>query len=92
MANHCETYQREILPKVRKAEMSLLYTTRHLVLFYIPTKFIQIVHRLFDLLSGNKVNGLSLSNITKGDNAQSKKGSVFILVCDTSSGPVLQVY
>ena len=35
------------------------------------------------------MNGLSLSNITKGDNAKSKKGRVVILVRNTSSGPVL---
>ena len=32
---------------------------------------------------------MTLSNITKGDNAKSKKGRVVILVCDMSSGPVL---
>ena len=36
-----------------------------------------------------KINGLSQSNITKGDNAKSKKGRIVILVRDTSSGPVL---
>ena len=30
-----------------------------------------------------------MSNITKGDNAKSKKGRVIILVCDMSSHPVL---
>ena len=39
--------------------------------------------------SGHKINRLSLSNITKGDNSKSKKGRVVILVGDTSSGPVL---
>ena len=33
-----------------------------------------------------------MSNITKGDNAKSKKGRVVILVRDTSSGPVLHFY
>ena len=32
------------------------------------------------------------SNITKGDNAKSKKGRVVILVCDTSSRPGLHFY
>ena len=36
-----------------------------------------------------KINGLSLSNITKGVNAKSKKGRVVTLVSDPSSGPVL---
>ena len=34
----------------------------------------------------------NLSNITKEDNTKSKKGRVVILVCDTSSGPVLHFY
>ena len=34
----------------------------------------------------------SFSNKTKGDNSKSKKGRVVILVCDTSSGPVLHFY
>ena len=37
----------------------------------------------------HKINGISLSDITKGDNAKSKKGRVVILVSDTLSGPVL---
>ena len=49
---------------------------------------IKIFQRVFDLQSGHKINGLSLSDITKGDNAKSKKGRVVILVCDTSLGPV----
>ena len=32
------------------------------------------------------------SDITKGDNARSKKGRVVILVRDKSSGPVLHFY
>ena len=38
------------------------------------------------------MNGLSLADITKGDNANSKKGRVVILVHNTSSGPVLHFY
>ena len=49
----------------------------------------KIFQRVFDLQSGHNINGQSLSNITKGDNAKSKKGRVVILVRDTSSGPVL---
>ena len=45
--------------------------------------------RVFDLQSGHEINGLSLSDITKGENTKSKKGRVVILVRDTSSGPVL---
>ena len=41
MDYHCQILQREITPKVRKAELSFLYTTRCLVLFYISTKYLQ---------------------------------------------------
>ena len=44
---------------------------------------------VYDLQSGHEINGSSLSNITKGDNAKSKKGRVVILVRDMSPGPVL---
>ena len=37
--NLFQTKQREITPKVRKQELSFLYATRHLVLFYISTKY-----------------------------------------------------
>ena len=37
--NLFQTKQRELTPKVRKAELSFLYPTRHLVLFYISTKY-----------------------------------------------------
>ena len=39
MDNYCQTLQREIMPKVRKAELSFLYATCRLVLFYISTKY-----------------------------------------------------
>ena len=50
---------------------------------------IKIFQRVFDLQSRKEINGLSLSNITKGDNAKSKTCRVVILVRDTSSDPVL---
>ena len=58
---------------------------------------IKIFHRVFDLHSQHKINGLLLANITKGDKDKSKKDRVvilahdrvFILVRGTSSGPVL---
>ena len=50
---------------------------------------IKIFQRVFDLQSGHEINGLSVSNLTKGDNPKSKKGRVVIIVRDTSSGPVL---
>ena len=39
MDYHCQISQTEIMPKVRKAELSFLYTTGHLVLFYISVKY-----------------------------------------------------
>ena len=34
MDNHCHTSEREITPKVRKVELSFLYATDRLVMFY----------------------------------------------------------
>ena len=67
--------------------LSLLYATCHLVLFYISTKYLKNIPKGLWL-----INGLSLSYITKGDNAKSKKGRVVILVPDMSSGPVVHFY
>ena len=92
MEYHCQIKQREITQKVKKVELSFLYVTRRLVLFYISTKYLKIFQRAFDLQSGHDINGLSLSNITKGDNAKCNKGRVVILICDTSSGPFLHFY
>ena len=89
MRNLFQTKQRETTPKQRKPQLSFLYATRRLVLFYISTKYHKIFQRVFDLQNGHQINGLSLSNMTKADNAESKKGRVVILVRDTSSGPVL---
>ena len=76
-----------------------MYSTHPLVLFYIFTKYhknipkgpriIKIFQRGFDLQSGHEINGLSRSNITKGDNTKSKKSGLVILVSDMSSGLVL---
>ena len=71
--------------------MSFLYVTR-LILFYISTKYHKSIPRVSDLQSGHKINAKSLSNITKGDNAKSKKGRVTILVPDTPSHPILHFY
>ena len=58
---------------------------------FLPS-IIKIFQRVFDLQSRHEINGLSLSNITKGDNAKSKKGRVVILVHNTTSGSVLHFY
>ena len=39
--NHFQIEQREIMPKVRKTELLFFYLTRHLILFYISTKYHQ---------------------------------------------------
>ena len=78
------------MPKIRKAELSFLYATRCLILFYIfLPSIIKIFQRVIDFQSGHEINGLSLSDITKGDNAKSKKDRVVILVRNMLSGPVL---
>ena len=55
---------------------------------FLPS-IVKIFQRVFDLQSGHEINGLSLLNITRGDNTKSKKGRVVIFVTDMSSGPVL---
>ena len=83
MDYHC---QREITPKVRKAELSFLYATRRLVLFcQVPSKYSKGY-------SSYRADTKSFSNKTKGDNSKSKKARVFNLVCDTSSRPDLHVH
>ena len=47
------------MPKVRKAELSFLYATCHLVLLYISTKYHKYIPK-GDLQSGHEINGLSL--------------------------------
>ena len=62
------------MPKVRKAELSFLYATRRLVLFYISTKY----HKSKGSLT-YRADTKSMdyhSNITKGDNAKSKKAEL----------------
>ena len=61
--------------------------TRHCSTLLV--NIIKIFQRVFDLQSRHKINGLSLSNIRKEDNAKSKRGRVVILACNTLSGPVL---
>ena len=80
------------MQKVRNAELSFLYATLCLVLSYISTKYHKNIPKGLWLQSRHKINGVSLSNITNGDNTKSKKGRVVILVPDTLSGPVLHIY
>ena len=75
--------------KSKKGRVVILYATSHLILFYISTKYHKNIPKVFNLQSGHEINGLSLSNITKGDNAKKKNGRVVILVHNKSSGPVL---
>ena len=90
--NLFQTKQREMTPKVRKPELPFLYGTLNLVLFYISTKYHKNIPKVFNLQSGHEIKALSMSNITKGNNAESKKGRLVILVQDTSSHPVLHFY
>ena len=70
------------MPKVRKTELSFLYTTRRLVLFYIST----------NRRSSHRADTKSFSNKAKGDNSKSKTTRVVNLVSDTSFRPVLHFY
>ena len=58
--NHCQIKQREILPKVKKkAELLFFYATRHLILFFISTKYHQ------NILKGSRVTQLTLNQFQK---------------------------
>ena len=77
------------MPKVRKAELSLLYATRRLVLFYISAmyhqnipKSIQVTERTRNLFQ------IKQRVITP----KVRKSRVVNLVCDTSSRPDLHFY
>ena len=76
------------MPKL-KAELSFLYTTRHLFLFYISTKYHQNIPKDIQV---TELTQNQFQNKTKGDNSKRKKARVVTLVCDVSSHPVLHFY
>ena len=75
--------------KVRKSELSFLYVTCCLILFYISTKYHQNIPKGIGVTERTQIN---LKNKTKGDNSNSKKARVVILVCDMLSRLVLHFY
>ena len=87
MHKHCQIKQREMMPKVKKAELSFLYMTPYLVLFYLSSKY----HKNKGY-SSYRADTKSISNKTKGNNSKSKEARVVILVSDTSSCHVLHFY
>ena len=89
--NLFQTKQREITPKIRKPQLSFLYVTHRLVLFYISTKYHQNIPKGIRITERTR-NQCIITVIYKRDNAKSKKGRVVILVCDMQSGPVLHFY
>ena len=90
MHNHCQIQQKEIMPKVRKAELSFFYATRHLILFYISTKYHQNISPEGIWVTEQTRNQCQKN--TKGVNSKRKKARVVTLVCDVSSSPVLHFY
>ena len=70
------------MPKVRKAELSFLYATCRLVLFYISAKYHQNISKGIPVTEQTRNH---FQKKTKGDNSKSKKARVVNLVCDTSS-------
>ena len=86
MKSNSNTRRRDT-PKVRKPELSFLYTTRHLTLFYISNKYHQNIPKGICVTerTGN-------SYTRRGDNSKSKTAKMVIFVCDRSSGPVLHFY
>ena len=75
--------------KKGRAELSFLYVTHCLVLFCI---LCQIPLKYSKGYSSYRADEKSISNKTKGDNSQSKKIRVVILVSVMLSGPVLHFY
>ena len=86
--NQFQTKQRVITPKVRKPEMSFLYTTSFLLLFYISTKYHQIIPKGFWVTADTK----SISNKTKRGKSKRKKARVVIHAWNMSFCPVLHFY
>ena len=97
--------QGKITAKVRKPELSFLYTTCHLVLFYISTikyhqnlpKGIHVKEQTRNQIQtqeGERTQKVRNPNKTKrrGDNSKSKKPKVGILVHDLPSSPALHFY
>ena len=86
--NQILTQEGEITPKVKKPELSILYPTHLLVLFYISTKYHQNIPK------GIRVKERTQNHILtrKGGNTKSKKAKVVFLVRDMSSCPVLHLY
>ena len=89
MEYHCQIKQREITPKVRKAELSFLNAAHYQVLFYISAKYHQ-----------NIPKGIPVSQQTR-NLFQTKqreitptvsKAELSFFLCNTSSGPVLHFY
>ena len=68
--------------------MPFLYQTCHLALFYISTKYHQNIPKDICVTDWTQ-NQIQTS---RGGNYKSKKAKVIILVCDTSSHPVLHFY
>ena len=76
------------MPQARKAEMSFLYSMRCLVRFYISIKYNQNIPKGIRVIEWTR----NLLQKKKDDNSKIKKGRVVILVCDSSSHPVLHFY
>ena len=62
--NHFQIQQREIMPKVKKAELSFLHATHRLILFYISTKYHQ------NILKGIRADTKSISKTKQRDITQ----------------------
>ena len=77
------------MTKVRKAKLSFLYMTGHLVLFYISTKYPSKYSKQY---LNYRADTKYISNKTKRNNSKSKKARVAILVHDMLSCPVLHFY
>ena len=85
--------QKEITPKVRKAELSFLYAKHRLFLFYISTKYHQNIPKGIRLTERTRNQCIITVKYNKGKiTPKLRKVVLSFLVRDTSFCPVLHFY
>ena len=89
--NLLQTKQWEITPKVRKAELSFLYATRHLVLFYISTKYHKNIPKGLWLTERTQYQWIITGKYNKGRQPKSKNGSV-VWSCSTFLPSTIEIF
>ena len=81
--------QREVTPKISKAELWFLCMTHCLIVCYKCISFNRIAFTVFNLQSGHEI---PFTYITRGDNLKNIYARVMVLVHKASSQCALQMY